>query len=144
MIRQANKYDKTEIIEMMKCFREESAIEQYQELNNSEYWSELVDAMLHGRGIIFIEEGKGLIMGIISPLVWCNKTFALYELAWWVKPKYRNGTTGYKLLKAYIEHAKKLKQENRIKLFTLSKLPNTPNMDYAKLGFKKIDENWMQ
>ena len=83
-------------------------------------------------------------MGIISPLVWCNKTFALYELAWWVKPKYRNGTTGYKLLKAYIEHAKKLKQENRIKLFTLSKLPNTPNMDYAKLGFKKIDENWMQ
>lgn len=144
MIRQANKYDKTEILEMMKQFRQESRIAQYQRLNNPDYWNELLDSILAGRGVVFIEEGKGLIMGIIGPVIWCNKTLALYELAWWVKPEYRNGTTGYKLVKSYIEYAKKLKQENRIVLFTLSKLPDTPNLDYTKLGFVKVDENWMQ
>lgn len=144
MIRQANKYDKTAILEMMKQFRQESDIKQYQTLDNPEYWDELLNSMLYGKGIVFIEEGKGLIMGMIAPVIWCNKTFGLYELAWWVKPEYRNGTTGYKLLKAYIDYAKKLKDENRIVLFTLSKLSNTPNLDYTKLGFVKTDENWIQ
>lgn len=144
MIRQANKHDKIEILEMMKQFRKESVIHQYQDLDNYEYWDELLNSIFAGRGIIFIEQGKGLLMSIIAPVIWCNKTFGLYELAWWVKPEYRNGTTGYRLVKQYIDYANKLKQEGRIKLFTLSKLPNTPNLDYTKLGFVKTDENWMQ
>lgn len=144
MIRQATKYDKQQIQEMMKSFRQESQIPQYKELDNPEYWNELLNSILGGRGVIYIAEGKGLIIGLISPVIWCNKTLGLYELAWWVKPEFRNGTTGYKLLKAYIDYGTRLKQEGRIKLFTLSKLPNTPDIDYAKLGFTKVDENWMQ
>lgn len=144
MIRQATKYDKTEVIEMMKEFRKESQIIQYQDLDNIEYWNQLLDQIFAGRGVVFIKPKVGLIMGLISPVIWCNKTLAMYELAWWVKPEYRTGTTGYRLLQAYIEYAKKLKEEGRIKLFTLSKLPNTPDIDYAKFGFVKTDENWMQ
>lgn len=144
MIRQANKYDKTEIVEMMRCFRQESHIEQYRNIENEGYWNELLDSIFAGRGVVYIEEGKGLIMGLIAPVIWSNRHYALHELAWWVKPEYRNGTTGYKLLKAYIEYGKKLKEEGRVILFTLSKLPSTPDLDYAKLGFAKVDENWMQ
>jgi len=144
MIRQANKYDKTEIIEMMKRFRAESHIKQYQEIDNEEYWSQLLDSIFAGAGIVYIAEGKGLIMGLIAPVIWSNKHYAMHELAWWVKPEFRNGTAGYKLVKAYIEYGKKLKEEGRIILFTLSKLPLTPSIDYAKLGFNKVDENWMQ
>lgn len=100
--------------------------------------------MLAGRGIIFIKPDVGFIAGLISPIVWCDKTLAMYELAWWVKPEHRNGTAGYRLLQAYIKHGNKLKEQGRIRLFTLSKLTNSPNLDYAKLGFVKTDENWMQ
>lgn len=144
MIRQANKYDKTELIEMLREFKKESQIQQYQHLDNVEYINELLDTIIAGRGVIFIKPNIGMIIGLISPTVWCNKMHGLYELAWWVKPEYRNGITGYRLLKAYIDYAKKLKQDGKIKLFTLSKLPNTPNLNYEKLGFVKTDENWMQ
>lgn len=144
MIRQANRYDKNELIEMLRQFRDESPIQQYKEFNNEEYISRLIDQILAGRGVIFITPDIGFIAGLISPIIWCDKTLAMYELAWWVKPEYRKGTAGYRLLQAYIKHGNKLKEEGRIKLFTLSKLSNSPDLDYAKLGFVKTDENWMQ
>lgn len=144
MIRQATKYDKYQIINMLRQFRDESPIQQYKDFNNEEYISRLIDQILAGRGVIFIKPDIGFIAGLISPIVWCNKTLAMYELAWWVKPEHRKGTAGYRLLQAYIKHGNKLKEQGRIRLFTLSKLSNSPNLDYAKLGFVKTDENWMQ
>jgi hypothetical protein len=144
MIRQATKYDKIEIVEMLRLFRNESQIEQYKNLDNVEYINGLLDQIIAGRGVAFIKPNAGMILGFIGPVVWCNKTLAMYELAWYVRQEFRQGTTGYRLVQAYIEYGQKLKQENRIKLFTLSKLPATPNLNYEKLGFKKTDENWIQ
>ena len=95
-------------------------------------------------GIVFIKDNVGLIMGVVMPTIWCNKTFVLHEFAWWVRPEHRTGTIGYKLVKAYIDFGNKLKEQGRIIFFTLSKLPDTPNLDYTKLGFAKLDENWIQ
>ena len=41
-IREANKYDKTEIIEMLKCFRDESPMKQYfqQQSLISQFWKQ--------------------------------------------------------------------------------------------------------
>jgi N-acetylglutamate synthase-like GNAT family acetyltransferase len=144
LIRQANKYDKTQLQEMMRMFRDESPIDQYKDIDNPEYFNQLVDTLLAGQGVIFIEENIGFIMGIILPTIWCNKTFAMYELAWYVKPEYRHKTTGYKLLKAYIDYAKELKAQGKIKLFTVTKMVTSPDFDYSRFGFKKIEENWMQ
>ena len=144
MIRTATKYDKTQIIEMMQLFRAESHIEQYKDLDNVEYWNQLLDNILAGQGIIYIEDNVGLIMGLIVPTIWCNKTLALHELAWYVKPEYRNTTTGYRLLKAYVEYGKQLKAQNRIKMFTITKMVTSPDIKYGKFGFAKLDENWVQ
>ena len=143
-MRQATKYDNIEIIEMVKCFRDESKIEAYKELNNEAYFCRLLAEIYAGRGVVYLEPGKGLIIGVIAPIIWCDKTYAMYELAWWVRPEFRQTTVGYRLVKAYIDFGNKLKNEGRIKLFTLSKLPGTPEMDYSKLGFVQTDENWMQ
>lgn len=143
-MRQATKHDNTEIIEMVKCFRDESKIEAYKELNNQDYFCRLLAEIYAGRGVVYLEPGKGLIIGVIAPIIWCDKTYAMYELAWWVRPEFRQTTVGYRLVKAYIDFGNKLKDEGRIKLFTLSKLPGTPEMDYSKLGFVQTDENWMQ
>lgn len=144
MIRQANKYDTKEIIETMMQFCKESKIEHLQNLQNTEYWENLLNQIYAGKGIIYIEQGKGLIMAIISPSIWCNKTFVMHELAWYVKPEYRHTTVGFRLLKAYIDYAKKLKQENRIQAFTVTKMVTSPNIKYDKFGFSKLEENWIQ
>lgn len=144
MIRQANKYDKTEIIEMMKLFREESNIEQYKNLDNIVYWNKLLDNILAGQGVIFIEQGKGLLMALITHTAWCDRTFQMYELAWYVKPEYRNTSVGYRLLKEYVDYGNKLKEQGRIKLFTMAKMVTSPNIKYDRFGFKKLDEVWIQ
>jgi len=144
MIRQATKYDKTEIIEMMQLFRAEADIEQYRHLDNIVYWNKLLDSILAGQGIIFLEEGKGLIMALITHTAWCDRTFQMYELAWYVKPEYRNTTVGYRLLKEYIDYGKQLKQQGRIKLFSIAKMVSSPNIKYDKFGFNKLDETWIQ
>lgn len=144
MIRKATKYDKTQIIEMMKAFRAESNIEQYKHLDNLTYWNKLLDSILAGQGVIFIEDGKGLIMALITHTAWCDRTFQMYELAWYVKPEYRNTTVGYRLLKEYIDYGKQLKDMGRIKLFTIAKMVTSPNIKYDKFGFKKLDETWIQ
>lgn len=144
MIRQATKYDKTQIIEMMKLFRAESHIEQYRDLDNVDYWNRLLDNILAGQGIIYIEDGIGLIMGIVMPTIWCDKTLVLNELAWYVKPEHRNTTVGYRLLKAYVDYGKQLKELGRIKMFTIAKMVTSPDLKYGRFGFSKLDEIWIQ
>jgi N-acetylglutamate synthase-like GNAT family acetyltransferase len=144
MIREATKYDITQLTEMIRMFRDESPIQQYKDIDNPEYFSQLVNQILAGQGIIFVEDNIGFIMAIISPTIWCDKTFAMYELAWYVKPEYRHKTVGYKLLKSYINYANKLKEQGRIKLFTITKMTTSPDFDYSRFGFQKIEENWMQ
>lgn len=144
MIRKATKYDKLQIIEMMKAFREESNIEQYKHLDNLTYWNKLLDTILAGQGVIFIDDGKGLIMALITHTAWCDRTFQMYELAWYVKPEFRNTTVGYRLLKEYIDYGQQLKDQGRIKLFTIAKMVTSPNIKYDKFGFKKLDETWIQ
>ena len=144
MIRKATKYDKIQLGEMLKMFRDESPIEQYKKLDNPDYIYSLIDTIIAGKGVIFIEDNIGFIMAIITPTIWCDKTYAMYELAWYVKPKYRMGMIGIRLLKQYIDYANQLKQEGRIKLFTITKMTTSPDLDYSRFEFQKIEENWMQ
>lgn len=144
MIRQATKYDKTEIIEMMQLFRAEADIEHYRHLDNIVYWNKLLDNIIAGQGVVFLEQGKGLLMAIITHTAWCDRTFQMYELAWYVKSEYRNTTVGYRLLKQYVDYGKQLKEQGRIKLFTIAKMVSSPNIKYDKFGFNKLDETWIQ
>ena len=144
MIREATKYDKPQIIEIMKLFRAESKIKQFQNLDNEIYWNKLLDVILAGAGIIYIEDGVGLIMAVIIPTIWCDKTLFMQELAWYVKPEKRNTSTGYRLLKKYIEYGNELKAQGRITMFALGKMVTSPDIKYEKFGFTKLDENWIQ
>mgnify|MGYP003654501975 CR=1 FL=1 len=144
MIRQATKQDKPQIIEMMKLFKDESNIEHYQKLDNEPYWNRLLDTILAGAGIIYIEDGVGLIMAIITPTIWCDKTLYMQELAWYVIPEKRNTSVGYRLLKKYVDYGNELKAKGRIAMFVIAKLPTSPDIKYWKFGFKKTDESWIQ
>ena len=144
MIRKSNKFDKTEVIELMGMFKNESDIPSLQKLNNPDWWGQMFDSINAGRGVIFLEPGKGLIMGMTVPSLWCNKTFGLHELAWYVKPEYRKSTVGYRLFKEFVSYGNQLKDEGRITFFIMGKLHNSPNLNYEKYGFEKMDETWIK
>jgi N-acetylglutamate synthase-like GNAT family acetyltransferase len=144
MIRKATRQDKQQIIEIMKLFRAESNINQYQNIDNEIYWNKLLDTILSGAGIIFIEDGVGLIMAIITPTIWCDKTLQMQELAWYVIPEKRNTSIGYRLLKKYVDYGNELKAQGRISLFAIAKMVTSPDIKYGKFGFTKLDENWIQ
>ena len=144
MIRQATKFDKTEVTEMMRMFRDEADLPEYLDAEDDSYWNLLLDTMLAGKGVNFLEEGKGLLMAIIHPTIWSNKVNTMQELAWYVKPEFRHTTIGYRLLKAYIEYGDELKEDGRIKFFSVSKMDTSPDIKYQKFGFRKKDENWIK
>ena len=144
MIRQATKHDKKQIIELMKLFRDESKIDYVKNLRDETYINKLLDTILAGAGVIFIEDGVGLIMAIITPTIWCDKTLQMQELAWYVKPEKRNTSIGYRLLKKYVEYGKELKEHGRISIFAIAKMVTSPDIKYGKFGFTKLDENWIQ
>jgi GNAT superfamily N-acetyltransferase len=144
MIRQATKYDKIQIIQMMKEFRAEANFPELLKVDNEEHWNTMLDGIFAGQGVVFLEEGKGLLMAIVLPTIWCNKTFAMHELAWYVCPEERNTTIGFRLFAAYLAYGKQLKEQGRITYFTITKMDTSPNFKYEKYGFRKKDENWIQ
>jgi N-acetylglutamate synthase-like GNAT family acetyltransferase len=64
------------------------------------------------------------------------------ELCYWIEPEWRGGTSGYRLLTAYKEHCDKLKSQGLIEAYTISKMVNSPDLDYGRFGFKKLEETW--
>jgi hypothetical protein len=59
-----------------------------------------------------------------------------------VYPEYRGTSAGYRLLSKYNEVAQSLSDMGRIKTWTISKMVNSPDLDYGKLGYRKIEETW--
>jgi GNAT superfamily N-acetyltransferase len=144
MIRQATKYDASEIISMMKKFRLESPMPELLDVEDEEYWRKMLNDIFAGKGKVFIEEGKGLLICMIMPSIWSPQILLLHELAWYVLPEHRKTTTGYRLIKAYLNYAEQLVSSGRIRYYTLNKMVTSPNLKYEKLGFRKIDEIWIQ
>lgn len=144
MIRHATKYDKTEIIKMMCEFRDEAEFHEVQGQDTIESTEKLLDTIFAGAGVVFYEEGKGLLMGIILPSIWCDKIMVMHELAWYVRKEHRNTSLGYRLFVSYMNYGKLLKEQGRIKYFTMTKLDSSPALKYEKYGFRKKDENWIQ
>lgn len=143
MIRQANKFDKQDIIEMLRLFRNESPFIDYKSLENVDYISSLIDRIIAGQGAIFIESNKGMIIGLIQPTIWSDEIYCMQELAWFVKKEFRNSSVGYRLLRAYIDFAEELKRQDRIKFYTMTKMVTSPDVKYDKFGFRKIEECWI-
>lgn len=129
---------------MLKEFHAESDFAELGTDYCQEYLDVLFGNIFAGQGVVFLEEGKGLLVAMILPTIWNNKVLALHELAWFVRPEHRNTTIGYRLFVSYLNYGRKLKEEKRIAYFTMTKLDNSGNLKYEKYGFRKKDENWIQ
>lgn len=143
MVRSATRFDKPEIIAMLGQFCNEF-VPEYKHYFEEESTDKLLTNIIAGAGIALIAEGKGIIIGALTPCIYNQSINVLSEVAWYAKPEYRNTTVGYRLLKAYMDETDKLFKDNRIVASVMNKLPSSPDLNYEKYGFKKMQESWVK
>lgn len=143
---EANKFHIPIIIEMLKHYRECTPIDMFKNINDEEYIIKLLSYIFAGKGTILLsykdDVPTGMLIAFIDSNIWDSNFNVLKELAYWVEPEYRGSSAGYRLLKRYNEIGEELLSQGRIKTWTISKMINSPNLDYSKLGFNKIEETW--
>jgi len=145
-IRQANKFDLPNVLDMLRNFRSNTPIEMMRECNNEEYINKLFHHIILGGGVALIAEDKntaGMIIGVKDQNIWDPNLKVLRELVYWVEPQYRGSSAGYKLLLQYNKLARELVNENKINMYTMTKMVNSPDLDFTKFGYKKTEEVWV-
>jgi N-acetylglutamate synthase-like GNAT family acetyltransferase len=148
MIRQANKFDIPKIIDMLKNFREVAPIKVLKQADDQEYIKRLLTEIIIGSGFILLAEKNneivGMIIGGIIPNLWNPKVKQCSEIAYWVEPDFRGGTTAYRLLKAYFAECDKMMKSGKIQMYTMSKMISSPDLNYQKFGLSKLEETWVK
>lgn len=145
-IRHANKFDQPEIFRMLRSFRNETPIEEMKYCDDEEYISKLFHHIILGGGIALVAETDkicGMIIGVKDANIWDPQIKILRELCYWVDVDARGTTAGYRLLKAYSDEAEKLRDQEKIKMYTMTKMTTSPDIDFSRFGYKKTEEVWV-
>lgn len=147
MIRKATRYDIPMLLELIREYNKEIPIDVYKnkDLHDEKYITSLLFTIIKVKGFILIDEDfKGMLIAIIINNIWCPNTYELHELAWWVKPEYRQSSIGGKLWIEFNKKAQQMLDENRVKVVYTSLMENSPSIDYCKRGFKKLETKYFR
>jgi N-acetylglutamate synthase-like GNAT family acetyltransferase len=148
MIRKANKFDVSFIVEILKNYRDAAPHKILNKANNKEYIEKLLFNLIVGAGFILLAEKDNKIIGVIIaaiiPNIWNPKVQQCSEIAYWVEPEFRGGTAAYRLIKSYINECNKMMESDKIQMYTMSKMVNSPDLKYEKFGLSKLEETWVK
>ncbi len=147
MIRKANKFDVDAIVQMLINYREHSTLSALRFANDREYIEQMLSNILAGAGFILVSEKDNVLIGMLIaakfPNIWNPQVMQCSEIAYWVEPKYRGGTSAYRLITAYVSECEQLKKLNQIDFYTISKMVNSADLKYDRFGFEKLEETWV-
>jgi len=145
-IRHASPFDIPTIIELLKDYRAEMPYGFLSDADDKQYVTQMLTNLIAGQGIVLLaetDEIEGMLIAGVMPSLWSPKHFFLTEFAYFVKPQCRNGTSAHRLFARYLDEAVKMKEEGRVTNFFISKMVNSPNLDYGRYGFQKLEEFWV-
>jgi N-acetylglutamate synthase-like GNAT family acetyltransferase len=146
-VRKANKFDQKQVNDMLRNFRNATPIELMRECDNEPYINKIFAHILAGAGVALIAEKDdkviGIIAGIIDSNIWEPSILVMRELVFWVEPEHRGTTAGYRLISSYNKEAKQLVDSGRIKMYTMTKMVNSPDLHLEKFGYRKAEEVWV-
>jgi N-acetylglutamate synthase-like GNAT family acetyltransferase len=144
IIRQATIEDCEKIYEMLRHYKNASPLRAHQYMNEdtAKYAVKFIIEKHHGLILLSEQDSEitGMIMALYSLNIWDQTIKYMQELAYWVEPEHRGSTTGYRLLKKYKEIGNKLMELGTIQYYTISKMVNSPDLDYKKFGFDYLEE----
>lgn len=99
-------------------------------------------------GSSFISENDyeitGMILSMAVPEIWFPRRHRLVEMAWWVKPKFRNTRAASELFRAYCRDADIKLERGIITGYTVSKMAESPNINYERRGFRLVEETFLK
>ena len=146
LIRDASPFDVPEILGMLRRYRRRTPLAFLAEANDAAHVTQLLAGLMAGKGVVLVAETDkvvGLMMAMIAPSAWSPKHLVLTEMAYWVNQEARGGSAGHRLISAYVERGKALKEQKRIAAFFISKMVNSPDLRYDRFGFTKLEEMWV-
>ena len=147
MIREANKHDMPELLQMMRDYSTQTPVPALQATaaHDEAHVANLMTQMMAGRGFVLIDnESRGFIAALITTNVWCPDVYELHELAWWVKPEHRNGTVGGRLWKEFDRLATDLIDDGRIDVAVTAVMANNTWIDYTKRGYAPMQATFFR
>jgi N-acetylglutamate synthase-like GNAT family acetyltransferase len=145
-IRDASPFDIPYILDMLRSYRKLTPLPFLAEANDAEYVIKMLTELMAGKGLVLIADKDGIagmLIAVIAPSMWSPKHMMMTEMAYWVEPDCRGGTMGYRLLAEYKKRGDELKKNGRICNYLISKMSNSPNLQYQKFGFEKLEEFWV-
>jgi len=145
-IRDASPFDIPDILDMLRSYRRLTPLPFLAEADDAEYVTKMLTELMVGKGLVLIADKDGIagmLIAVIAPSMWSPKHLIMTEMAYWVEPECRGGTMGYRLLAEYKKRGDELKKNGRITNYLISKMSNSPNLQYQKFGFEKLEEFWV-
>lgn len=145
--RLASPFDVPFILDMLRAYRAYSPVEFLSEADDAEYVTAMLTELMAGRGLVLVAVNDGGVCGMliagIGPSIWSPKHLLMKEFAYWVNEDARYSTAGARLLQAYRAYGLGMKEQGRIVNFTISKMVNSPDLNFARYGFEKLEEFWV-
>lgn len=145
-IRDASPFDVPAILDMLRNYREKTPLAFLAEADNEVYITRMLHELMAGRGLVLVAQTDqliGMLIAVISPSLWSPQHLILTEMAYWVEPEFRGSSAGYRLLAEYQRKGADLKAQGRVCNFMISKMVNSPDLQYDKFGFRKLEEFWV-
>lgn len=145
-VRDATPFDIPAILDMLRQYRSQTPLPFLHDADDEIYITRVLTEIMAGRGVALIAEGDkidGMLLAQVAPSAWSPKNLLMTEMAYWMNPDARGSSGGYRLLSAYVEHGQALKDSGRISAFFISKMVNSPDLQYQKFGFTKLEEYWV-
>ena len=143
MIRRLERADYDQVFELLEKFSDQTGL-----FVNEEKDYENVSRLLlrcEKTGHSFVAQNHARIVGVILsipvPDLWYPKIVRLREIAWFVLPEHRSQGWGEKLYQAYTEAAEQDRRRGRFTGYTMSQLPNSPNVQY--MGFRAVETTYL-
>jgi hypothetical protein len=149
MIRQATIDDTEQLVLMLHRYKLASPLECLKAAKEDTARNILNMIFTKGNGIILVSvDARGDLTGMLIAIknfnIWDHTQFCLNELCYWVNPEARGTSAGYRLLSAYKDIGELMKKNGEIVYYTISKMITSPNLNYERFGFGKLEEMWSQ
>lgn len=146
-VRKTSPFDVPAILDLLREYRANMPYGFLQDADDAEYVTQMITELSAGKGVVLVADVNNEIVGVliagIMPSIWSPKHFLLSEFAYYVKQEHRGGTAGFRLLSRYLEEGAKLKEEGRVTNVFISKMVNSPDLNYGRYGFQKLEEFWV-
>lgn len=147
IVRKGSPFDAEGICNMLREYRAVTPLKSLEKIENPDHIAKMLSQIMAGAGLCLVAESEqeivGMLLAIVQPSIWSKDVMVMHELAYWVTPKHRNGTAGYRLLSQYVAFGKAMKAFGHIEHFFVSKMVNSPDLKYDRFGFEKLEETWV-